>query len=48
MLGKGFQQQSNMKFAQLHYVLSQNVGGTKDIMSPPVQKLGGTCPPRPP
>jgi len=27
MLGKRFQQQSNMKFAQLHYFLSQNVGG---------------------
>ena len=34
-----------MKFAQLHYFSSQNVGGTKDIMSLPVQKLGGTCPP---
>ena len=34
LLGKRFQQQSNMKFAQLHYFLSQNVGGTKDIMSP--------------
>jgi len=22
------------------------LGGTKDIMSPPVQKLGGTCPPK--
>jgi len=30
-----------MKFAQLHYFLSQNIGGTKDIMSPSVQKLGG-------
>jgi len=34
-----------MKFAQLHYVLSQNVGGTKDIMFPTVQKLGRKCPP---
>jgi len=25
-----------MKFEQLHHFLSQNVGGTKDIMSPPV------------
>jgi len=24
------------------------MGGTKDIMFPPVQKLEGTCPPRPP
>jgi len=23
-----------MKFAQIHYFLSQNVGGAKDIMSP--------------
>jgi len=34
-----------MKFARLHYFLSQNVGETKDIMSPSVQKLRGTCPP---
>jgi len=34
-----------MKFAQLHYFLPQNVGGTKDIMSHPVQKFGGTCGP---
>jgi len=24
------------------------MGGTKDIMFPPVEKLRGTCPPRPP
>jgi len=36
-----------IKFAQLHYFLSQNVGGTKDIM-PPCPKVGGTCPPVPP
>jgi len=35
MLGKRFQQQSNIKFAQLYYFLSQNVGG--DIPPP---KLG--------
>jgi len=46
----GYVSNSNvtMKFAQIHYFLSQNVGGTKDIMSPPVQKLGRTCPSRPP
>jgi len=37
-----------MKFAQLHYFLSQNIGGEKDIMSPTVQKLRGTYPPLPP
>jgi len=31
-----------MKFAQLHSFLSQNIGGTKDIMSPSVQKFGRT------
>jgi len=47
-----------MTFAQLHYFLSQNIGGDKRYyvppcskvggdMSPRVQKLGGTCPPRP-
>jgi len=36
-----------MKFAQLHYVSSQNVGGTKDIMSP-LSKSWGDMPPRPP
>jgi len=30
-----------MKFLQLHYFLSQNIGGAKDIVCPPVQKLGG-------
>jgi len=34
-----------MKFAQLHHFSSQNVEGTKNIMSPPVQNLEGTCPP---
>jgi len=34
-----------MKFAQLHYFYHKILGGTKDIMPPPVQKLGGTCPP---
>jgi len=36
-----------VKFAQLHYFLSQNVGGTKDNMSP-FPKVGGTCPPSSP
>ena len=40
MLGKRFQQQSNMKFAQLHYFSSENVGGDKRYYVPPVQKLG--------
>jgi len=39
MLGKRFQQQSNMEFAQLHYVLLQNVGVDKRYYVPPVQKL---------
>jgi len=34
-----------MKYARLHYFLSQNVGGDKRFYVPPVQKLGGTCPP---
>jgi len=33
------------KFAQLHYSLSQNIGGDKKYNVPLVQKLGGTCPP---
>jgi len=37
-----------MKFTQLHYFSSQYVGGTNDIMSPPVQTLGGRVPPVPP
>ena len=36
-----------IKLAQLHYFLSQNIGGTKDNMSPSVQKLGDTPPPLP-
>jgi len=38
---------TSTKFAQLHYFLSQNVGGTKDIMYP-LSLLGGTRCPRPP
>jgi len=38
---------ATMKFVQLCYFSSQNIGGTKDIMSPPVQKLRDTCPPSP-
>ena len=34
-----------MIFAKLHYFLSQNIGETKDNMSPPVQKLGLNVPP---
>jgi len=34
-----------MKFVQLHYFLSQNVGMDKRYYVPPAQKLGGTCPP---
>jgi len=34
-----------MKFAQLHYFYDKMLGGTKDIMPPPVQKLGGIYPP---
>jgi len=48
MLGKRFQQQSNMKLVQLHYFLSQNVEGDKIYYVSPVQKLGGHAPPVPP
>jgi len=37
-----------IKFAQLHYFLSQNVGGDKIYYVPPVQKLGGMSSPSPP
>jgi len=37
-----------MKFAQLHYFLSQHVGGDKRYYVHPAQNLGRTCPPRPP
>jgi len=47
MLGKRFQQQSNMKFAQLHYVLSQNVERDKIYYVPHAQKLGVQVPPSP-
>jgi len=33
-----------MKFAQLHYFSSQNVGGNKRYYVPPCPKVGGTCP----
>jgi len=36
-----------MKFAQLHYFLSQNVEGDKRYYVPPVQKLGGHVSPSP-
>jgi len=36
-----------MKFEQLHYFLSQNVGGTKDITSPLSQICGGHVSPVP-
>jgi len=32
---------ATMQFAQLHYFSSQNVGGTKDIMSPLSKRWGG-------
>jgi len=35
-----------MEFAQLHYVLAQNIGGNKDIMSPLSKSLGGHVPPK--
>jgi len=34
-----------MKFAQIHYFYHKMMGGTKYIMSPSVQKLGGHVPP---
>ena len=37
-----------MRFAQIHYFLSQNVGGDKRYHVPPCPNVGGTCPPRPP
>jgi len=37
-----------MKFARLHYFLSQNVGGAKRYYVPLVQTLSGTCHPSPP
>jgi len=36
-----------MKFSQLHYFLSQNVWGTKDIMSPLSKSWEGHVPPVP-
>jgi len=36
-----------MKFAQLHYFWSHNVGRDKKFYVPPVQKLGGRVPPSP-
>jgi len=44
MLGKRFQQQSNIKLVQLHYFLSKNVGGAKDIMSPLSKRWGNMSP----
>jgi len=37
-----------MKFAQIHYFFSQNVGGTKDNMSPLSKSWGRHVPPVPP
>ena len=34
-----------MIFVQLHYFLSQNIGGQKILCPSPFQKLGRTCPP---
>jgi len=36
-----------MKFAQLYYFYHKMLGGTKDIMSTPVQNLGDLSPPSP-
>ena len=36
-----------MKFAQYITYYHKILGGTKDILSPPVQKLGGYVPPSP-
>jgi len=36
-----------IKFAQSHYLVSQNTGGHIRYYVPPVQKLGRTCLPRP-
>jgi len=44
MLGKRFQQKSNMKFAQLYCFITKCWGGQK-ILYPPCPKVGGTCPP---
>jgi hypothetical protein len=30
-----------------HVLVTQNVGGTLDIVSPPLSNVGGTCPPVP-
>jgi len=45
MLGKRFQQQSNIKFVQLYYFSSQNVGGDKRYYVPRLlHKLGPWLP----
>jgi len=40
-----FNSNATMKFEQLHYFLSQNVGGDKIYYVPPCPKVEGTCPP---
>jgi len=37
-----------MTFAQLHYFLSQNIGGGQNIICPPCSIVGGDMFPRPP
>jgi len=46
-LGNASSSNSNvtMKFAQLHYFLSQNVGGGKRHYVPPCPNVGGHVPP---
>ena len=44
MLGKRFQQQSNMKFAQLHYFYHKMLGGQKILCLPVSKSWGGHVP----
>ena len=46
--GKVSNNHVTMNFTQLHYFLSQNVGGHKGYYVSPCAKVGGTCPPVPP
>ena len=45
MLGNVSNSNVTMKFAQLHYFLSQNIGGNKKILCPPCR--GEMSPPSP-
>jgi len=44
---EGFQQYVTTKFVQLHYFLSQTIGGTKDIVFPLSKRLGDRSPSSP-